>query len=65
MSLKSELDAFRADFAAKLPLKIRRAMVRADMELAASGVLERGLRAGDRVARFPVTRCARQLHTAE
>jgi peroxiredoxin len=49
MSLKAELDAFRADFAAKVPLKIRRAIARADMELVASGVLERALRAGNRV----------------
>ena len=52
MSLKAELDAFRADFAGKLPHKIRRAVARADMDLAASGILERALRAGDRVPDF-------------
>jgi hypothetical protein len=45
MSLKAELDAFRADSTAKLPLPIRRAVARADLKLAASGVLERALRA--------------------
>jgi peroxiredoxin len=52
MSLKAEPDAFRADLTAKLPHKVRRAVARADMELAPSGVLERALRAGDRVPDF-------------
>lgn len=52
MSLKAELDAFRADFMAKIPAGIRQAMERADMELAASDILERALRAGDRVPDF-------------
>ena len=55
MSLKAELDTFRADFIAKLPRKIRRAMRRADMELAGSGVLERALRAGDSVPDFQLS----------
>ena len=32
-SLKADLDAFRADFMAKVPAEIREAMARADMEL--------------------------------
>ena len=52
MSLKAELDAFRADFMAKVPAEVREAMERADMELAASGILERGLKAGDRAPDF-------------
>jgi peroxiredoxin len=52
MSLKAELDAFRADFMANVPAEIREAMERTDMELAASGILERGLKAGDRVPDF-------------
>jgi peroxiredoxin len=63
MSLKAELDVFRADFAAKIPLKIRRAAARAYMELAASGILERALRAGDKVPDFQLPdvhgRCVR------
>ena len=37
MSLKAELDAFRSEFVAHVPPEVRDAMVRADMELAASG----------------------------
>jgi peroxiredoxin len=52
MSLKAELDAFRADFMAKTPAEIREAMERTDRELAASGILDRALKAGDRVPEF-------------
>jgi peroxiredoxin len=52
MSLKAELDAFRAEFMAKVPPEIRDAMVRADMELAASGIARRALKAGDRAPGF-------------
>ena len=52
MSLKTELDAFRADFLARVPAEVREAMERADMELAASGILERGLKAGDKAPDF-------------
>lgn len=52
MSLKAELDAFRADFMANVPAEIREAMERADMELAASDVLQHALRAGDKVPDF-------------
>jgi peroxiredoxin len=52
MSLKAELDAFRADFMARVPAGLREAMERADMELAASGILERSLKAGDKAPDF-------------
>jgi peroxiredoxin len=47
MSLKAELDAFRSEFMAQAPPEIRDAMVRADMELATSGIAQRALKAGD------------------
>lgn len=52
MSLNAELDAFRADFIAKVPAEIQEAMERADMELAAPAILEHGLKAGDKVPGF-------------
>ena len=52
MSLKAELDAFRADFMAMVPAEIREAMARADMELAVSGVAQRALKAGGRAPDF-------------
>ncbi len=52
MSLKAELDAFRSEFMAQVPPEIRDAMVRADMELAASGIAQRALKAGDRAPDF-------------
>jgi peroxiredoxin len=52
MSLKAELDAFRGDFLARVPAEIREAMERADMELAASGILDRALKAGERGPEF-------------
>ena len=47
MSLTSELAAFRADFMGAAPPEIRDAMGRADLELAASGITEQALKAGD------------------
>ena len=47
MSLTSELAAFRADFMDAAPPEIRDAMGRADLELAASGIAEQALKAGD------------------
>jgi peroxiredoxin len=47
MSLKTKLDAFRADFMTKVPEDIRAAMGRADLDLAASGIAEAALKAGD------------------
>jgi peroxiredoxin len=52
MSLKAELDAFRSEFIAHVPPEVRDAMVRADMELAASGIAQRALKAGDRAPDF-------------
>jgi len=52
MSLKTELDALRADFMAKASPEVREAMARADAELAASGIAQRALKAGDRVPDF-------------
>jgi peroxiredoxin len=54
MSLKAELDTFRSGFMASVAPEIRDAMVRADMELATSGIAQRALKAGDRVPDFGV-----------
>jgi hypothetical protein len=56
MSLKAELDAFRAHFMARVPAEIREAMERADMELAASGILEPCLESRRESARVPLAR---------
>jgi thiol-disulfide isomerase/thioredoxin len=47
MSLNTELAAFRAHFMGKVPPEIRAAMDRADLDLAASGITDRALKAGD------------------
>jgi peroxiredoxin len=52
MSLKNELESFRNEFMTKVPSEIHDAMTRADLELAASGITERALKAGDRIADF-------------
>jgi peroxiredoxin len=52
MSLKAELDAFRSEFMANVAPEIRDAMVLADMELAASGIAQRALKAGDHAPDF-------------
>jgi peroxiredoxin len=52
MSLKAELAAFRSEFMATVAPEIRDAMVRADMELAASGITQRALKAGDQAPDF-------------
>jgi peroxiredoxin len=52
MSLKEELDAFRADFMAKIPAEIWEAMERAHTDLIASGVSKHALKACDRVPDF-------------
>lgn len=52
MTLKFELDTFRAEFMAKQPAEIRDAMTRADLELGSSGILDRALKAGDRAPDF-------------
>ena len=55
MSLEAELDAFRSEFMAQVSPEIRDAMVRADMELVASGITQRALKAGDRTPDFNLT----------
>jgi len=52
MSLKAELEAFRSEFMAQVPSEVRDALVRADMELAASGIAQRALKAGDHAPDF-------------
>lgn len=52
MSLKTELDAFRAEFMTKVPSEIRDAMTHADQDLSDSGILNRAIKAGDRVPDF-------------
>jgi peroxiredoxin len=52
MSLKAELDAFRSEFMARVPPEVREAIVRADMDLAASGIVQRALKAGGRAPDF-------------
>jgi len=52
MTLKFELDTFRAEFMGKAPAQIRDAMTRADLELGSSGILDRALKAGDRAPDF-------------
>jgi peroxiredoxin len=52
MSLKTELDTFRSEFMANVGPEIRDAMVLADMELAASGIAQRALKAGDHAPDF-------------
>jgi len=51
MSLQAELDAFRADYMKTVPPDIREAMERADMQLAASGIVQRALKTGDQASR--------------
>lgn len=52
MSLTSELAAFRAEFMGAAPPEIRDAMAQADFALAASGLAERALKAGDHAPDF-------------
>jgi peroxiredoxin len=47
MSLQSELAEFRSSFMTQIPAEIREAMARADLALAASGITQRALKAGD------------------
>lgn len=47
MSLQAELRAFHADFMGQVPAEIA-AMTQADLDLSASGILDRALKAGDR-----------------
>jgi len=52
MSLKAKLDALRTEFMAQVPPEIRDATVRAHMDLAASVIAQRTLKAGDRAPDF-------------
>jgi peroxiredoxin len=52
MSLQAELRAFHADFMGQVPAEIAAAMTQADLDLSASGILDRALKAGDRAPRF-------------
>jgi hypothetical protein len=52
MSLNAELDAFRSGFIASAPAAIQEAMVRANIELAASGILQRALKATGKTPDF-------------
>jgi peroxiredoxin len=52
MSLTAELQAFRSEFMGKAPPQIRDAMTRADLALAASGIVDSALKAGAPVADF-------------
>jgi peroxiredoxin len=47
MQLRTELERFRADFMASAPPEIRAALARADLDLAASDLVGRALKAGD------------------
>jgi peroxiredoxin len=47
MTLKAQLDAFRSEFMARVPADVREAMTRADMDLAASGITHRAIKAGE------------------
>lgn len=55
MSLTSELAAFRGAFMGAAPVEVRDAMARADLELAASGITERALKAGDLAPDFALS----------
>jgi peroxiredoxin len=52
MTLKAELDAFRSEFMSKASPQIREAMTSADLELAASGITQRAIKAGHRAPDF-------------
>jgi len=52
MTLASEPATFRADFMGRVPPEIAAAMTRADMDLAASGIVARALKAGQTAPGF-------------
>jgi len=52
MQLRTELERFRADFMASAPPEIRAALARADLDLAASDLVGRALKAGDAAPDF-------------
>lgn len=51
-TLKNDLDAFKAEFMAKLPKDKADIMARADADLAATDILKRALKAGDQAPDF-------------
>lgn len=52
MTLASELQTFRTEFMGKAPVEIREMMTRADLELLASGILDRTKRSGEAAPDF-------------
>ncbi len=52
MSLQALLHAVSADFVGKVPAEIAGSMLQADLDLSASGILDRSLKAGDRAPHF-------------
>jgi len=52
MQLKKALDGFQAEFMAKAPPEVREALTRADLDLAAAGVVDAALKAGDSAPDF-------------
>jgi peroxiredoxin len=52
MLLQTELERFRAAFMETAPAGLREAMARADLDLAASGLIERARKAGDEAPDF-------------
>lgn len=52
MSLKEELDSVRSEYMARVSPEIRDAMLHAELELAASGITQRALQAGNRASDF-------------
>lgn len=66
MTLKAELDAFRSEFMAKVQPDIREAMTSADIELAASGIARRAIKAGDFAPDFRLAdACGSQVRLRE
>lgn len=55
MTLRSELEAFRTNFMGNVPAEIRAAMTRADLDLAASGIVDGARKAGDIAPDFTLT----------
>ena len=52
MLLRTELEHFRADFMQRAPVEIREAMARADLDLAASDMIDNARKAGDTAPDF-------------
>ena len=52
MSLQADFRSFHADFMSQVPAETPAAMTQADLDLSASGILDRALKAGDRAPHF-------------